>query len=61
MDKSRKQKELDELIQRQIQDYNQRKAKIFFDLAVGEIIQQFGITESKQILKCYLDQLEEWV
>lgn len=61
MEKSRKQKELDELIQRQIQDYNQRKAKIFFDMAVGEIIQQFGITESKQILKCYLDQLEEWV
>jgi len=61
MEKSRKQKELDELIRRQIQEYNQRKAKIFFDMAVGEIIQQFGITESKEILKCYVDQLEEWV
>jgi hypothetical protein len=52
-------KDLNEVVNREIDKYNQRKAKIFYEAAFGELLSQFSAARAVEIINSYMDQLGE--
>ena len=46
-------------IEKEIEEYHCRKAEIFLEAAVGEMLERFEIHEVIERLKDYVDQMEE--
>ena len=51
---------LDQIITEQVDHYHKNKAKIFFEAAVGELLERHSLEESKKIIKSYLDHLDKF-
>lgn len=52
-------KKLDEIINSQIKEYQKRKARLFFEMAVGELLETHEYEEVKDVVKSYLEMLDE--
>lgn len=51
---------LNKIVNSQIDFYHRNKALIFFEAAIGELLEKHGLKESKKIIKSYLDHLDEF-
>jgi len=51
--------ELNQIVEQEIKEYQQRKAKIFYEMSIGELLSTHSLKESIEIIKSYLEQLEE--
>ena len=54
-----KKRKLEDIINAEIRQYNRRKALLFFEMAVGEVMQNYDLDESKKIIQSYLDMINE--
>lgn len=51
---------LNQIVSEEIKQYHKNKAKIFFEAAVGELLERHSLEESKKIIASYLDYLDEF-
>jgi len=55
-----KKSNIDELAKKETDLYNKRSALIFLENAVGNVMQNYGASETRDILNQYIQQLEEF-
>lgn len=53
-------KKINDIIEKEIIKYKQRKALIFFEAAISDVLENYSMIEAKKILKSYQEFLEEF-
>jgi len=53
-------KALDEIVEKEILKYKQRKSLIFLEAAISDVLENHSLDEAKKILHSYQEFLEEF-
>jgi hypothetical protein len=52
--------DIEKIAQDQTKQYHRRKAKIFYEAAVGELLERYTLEETIEIMRSYHDQVAEY-